>query len=178
MSLIPTTVTSLEMLAPPTGAPVPPPRDGVSLVHARRPSIGYYRWLYESVGAPWLWVDRRRLDDAALGAILEDPRVEVHVAMVDGVPAGYAELDRREEAARGDVELAYFGLMPAFIGRRLGPWLLDAAIRRAFASSATRRLWVHTQTLDHPKALPLYRALGFVPYKTEEIVVDAQLPPR
>jgi GNAT superfamily N-acetyltransferase len=175
VSLISTTVTYLEMRAPPDRAPVPPPHDGVVLVHARRPNVAYYRFLCNTVGAPWLWVDRRRLDDAQLASILDDPRVEVHVAMVDGVPAGYAELDRRAEVETGDVELAYFGLMPSFIGRGLGPWLLDAAIRRAFTTATARRLWVHTQTLDHPKALPLYRALGFVPYKTEEITVDAQL---
>ncbi|MBM3929314.1 MAG: GNAT family N-acetyltransferase, partial [Sphingomonadales bacterium] len=27
------------------------------------------------------------------------------------------------------------------------------------------RVWVHTCTLDHPKALGFYRASGFAPYK-------------
>ena len=46
-----------------------------------------------------------------------------------------------------DIELGYFGLMPEFIGQKLGPWLLDQAIRRAW-SYAPKRFWVHTQTLD------------------------------
>ena len=35
---------------------------------------------------------------------------------VDGVPAGYFELDDQD----GDIELAYFGLLPGFIGLGLG----------------------------------------------------------
>jgi hypothetical protein len=37
--------------------------------------------------------------------------------MVEGVPAGIAELDRRIEC---EIELVQFGLMPEFIGQGLG----------------------------------------------------------
>jgi GNAT superfamily N-acetyltransferase len=165
-----TVVTYLEMRAPPAPeqAPVAPPREGLALVHAQAPTVAFYRRLYEAVGAPWLWTDRSKLDDAALAAIVRDPAVEVWVLWSRGVPAGYVELDRR---APPEIELAYFGLVPEFLGQRLGPYLLDQAIRRAW-SYAPARFWVHTQTLDHPAALPLYQKLGFVAYKTETIWVD------
>lgn len=160
------------MREPPAAPAVSAPRPDLALVRAGRPTVAFYRFLYDRVGAAWLWTDRRRLDDAQLAAIVHDDAVKVHVAWAGGVPAGYAELDRR---APPDVELAYFGLMPEFIGQRLGPWLLDRAIRLAWEPRPAR-LWVHTQTLDHPSALPLYCKAGFVPYREERISVDVSLP--
>ena len=99
---------------------------------------------------------------------IEDEAVEIYVLYADGAPAGFAELDRR---SRGEIELAYFGMMPFFIGRGLGRYLLAWAIERAW-SYEPERLAVNTCTLDHPKALPLYQQLGFKPYKQEHRVID------
>lgn len=165
---IETVVTSLEMLAPPDVLPLPAPRDGLDIEQAVRPTVSFYRYLYDTIGAPWLWVDRRKLDDAALGAIVQDPAVEVYVLWVQGVPAGYAELDGR---VPGEIELAYLGIMPEFIGQKLGPYLLDFAIRTAWARDP-RRLWVHTCTLDHPGALRMYERAGFRVFKREREIGD------
>ena len=50
------------------------------------------------------------------------------------------------------VEIAFFGLLPQFIGKGLGGYLLSEAIRKAWDLDASR-VWVHTCTLDHPRAL-------------------------
>ena len=152
----PVTITYLEMREPPLG-PAPLAPEGAALVRAEPCTVAYYRYLYDAVGRPWLWTDRKTLSDAQLAAILDDPAVEVWTALFRGVPAGYFELDRRRPP---EIDLAYFGLTPEFIGRGLGPWLLGAAIARAW-SAAPARLTVNTCTLDHPKALPLYQRLGF-----------------
>ena len=99
----------------------------------------------------------------ALAAILTDPAVEVYVLYVEGTPAGYAEIDRRDPKA---VDLAYFGLLPEFTGKGLGPYLLSAALDIAW-SSDPERVTVNTCTLDHPKALPLYQRFGFQPIRQE-----------
>lgn len=130
---------------------------GARVEHAPRPALHFYRYLYETVGRDWLWVDRRRLDDEALAAIVHDPRVEVFVAYESGAPAGYYELDRQ---VPNEIELAYFGLMPERIGRGLGAWLLDDAVRRAW-SYGPERVWVHTCSLDHPRARAAYERAGF-----------------
>jgi hypothetical protein len=78
--------------------------------------------------APWLWYERRLLDDAALAAIIGDPRVEVYVLRAGGAVAGYSELDMQTSP---DIDIAYFGLAPEFIGRRLGPYLLGWTVARA-----------------------------------------------
>lgn len=108
------------------------------------------------------------MDDESLKIVIHDPQVEIYVLYVDGAPAGYAELDRRIEK---EIELAYFGLMPDFIGQGLGPYLLASAIDIAWSYSPAR-LHLHTNTLDHPKALPVYQRCGFKPYKQEKIIIE------
>jgi GNAT superfamily N-acetyltransferase len=156
------TVFYLEMVSRPERV-VPPPRDGLAVLHARQPTVRYYRFLYDAVGGPWQWLSRKKLSDEELARVLRDPRDEVHVLHADGVPAGFAELDRRVE---GEIELVQFGLMPEFIGQGLGKYFLQWAIDRAWGYGP-RRLWLHTCTLDHPNALPTYLKAGFVLYKQE-----------
>jgi GNAT superfamily N-acetyltransferase len=157
-------VTYLEMVKPPTRPTVPaPPVGKIALFRAERPTVSFYRYLYNTVGEPWLWWERRLLSDAELERIIHDPLVEIYALYVDGVPAGYAELDRRKPA---EVELAYFGLIPHFIGRKLGPFLLNWAVDTAWFHKP-KRLWVNTNNLDHPKALQIYQKAGFVPYRQE-----------
>jgi GNAT superfamily N-acetyltransferase len=164
---IETVVTYLEMTAPPRHPEVPPVLGKLALLRAEAPTLSFYRYLYDAVGRPWAWVDRKRLSDDELAAIIQDPAVEIYVLYMAGVPAGYAELDLRD---RPEIELAYMGLMPEAIGKGLGPYLLDWVIRRAWEESPSR-LWVHTCTLDHPKALALYQRFGFKPYmqRTEDV---------
>lgn len=163
------TITYLEMTEQPRLPQVlHPAGTTVALLRATRPPVAFYRYLYDGVGAPWLWFERRLMSDAELAEIIEDEAVEIYVLYADGAPAGYAELDRRKA---GEVELAYFGMLPDFIGRGLGRYLLSWAIERAW-SYEPGRLWVNTCNLDHPKALPLYQQLGFKPYKQEHKVID------
>ena len=115
------TTTYLQMFARPERV-VPPPREGLAVVHTQKPTVAYYRFLYDGVGRDYDWPSLGKLSGAELAALLNDPRVEVHVLMADGTPAGFAELDRRIE---GEIELAQFGLMPDFIGQGLGRYFLQ-----------------------------------------------------
>lgn len=158
---IETVVTYLEMTRPPDRQPTALPRPDLEVRHARSCTVSFYRYLYDAVGGPWTWTARRLLSEQQLARILADPRVEVHVLWVDGVPAGYVELDRTRPS---DVEIAYFGLIPDFLGRGLGRYLLDWAVVHAWRS-CPRRLWVHTCDLDHPRALGVYERAGFQVYQ-------------
>ena len=168
---IPTLVTYLEMTAPPAQAPLPAPCADLEVRLARQPTRSFYRYLYDAIGRDWTWVARRLLSDRELDRILADPAVEVNVLWLAGVPAGYAELDRRQPP---EVELAYFGLLPEFIGGGLGRYLLDWTIHHAWRARP-RRLWVHTCDLDHPRALAVYRNAGFRVYdeRTEQLELPA-----
>lgn len=163
--------TYLEMLQRPRKTRTAPATDRpIALLRAEHPPLHFYRYLYETVGAPWLWYERRVLDDATLAAIVQDPRVEVRVLYVDGCPAGFVELDARNPE---EIELAYCGLVPEFIGQGLGLYLIDAAVDRAWSMEPPpRRVWVHTCDLDHPRALLAYQHAGFTPYREETSVID------
>jgi GNAT superfamily N-acetyltransferase len=154
--------TYLQMFARPKRV-VPPPREGLAVVHARKPTVAYYRFLNDAVGRDYDWTYSEKLSDAELAARLNDPRLEIHVLLVDGVPAGFAELDRRIE---GEIELVSFGLIPEFIGQGLGRYLLQWTIDKAW-SYQPRRFWLHTCTKDHPAALPNYLKAGFAVFKEE-----------
>lgn len=157
-----TVVTSLEMTARPTRVAAHPPAGlPTALVRARPPTAAFYRWLYENVGAPWTWIARRLLSDAELLATIDDPAVEIYVLHVGGVPAGYGEIDRRR--GPDEVDLAYFGLLPAFVGRGYGRYLLDAVVDLAWGAGPCTRLRVRTCDLDHPRALGAYQRAGFHP---------------
>jgi GNAT superfamily N-acetyltransferase len=172
-----TLVTYLEMTAPSARPARPAPRPDLEIRWAQRPTVSFYRYLYAAVGEPWIWTVRRCLSDAELAAILYDRGVEVNVLWAGAVPAGYAELDRR---APPDIELAYFGLMPEFIGQGLGGYLMDWAIRHAWHMQP-RRLWLHTCDLDHPAALGFYQRSGFRIYdrrmSMQELPPEFPLPP-
>ncbi len=165
--LVETTVTYLEMRSPPRRPATPAPLGKLAILRSEQPTVSFYRYLYNTIGEPWNWSDRRRLDDDALRAIIHDPKVEIYVLYAAGVPAGYVEIDLRRA---GEAEIAYFGLAPEYIGRGLGVFLLDWAIAAAWTHQP-KRVWVHTCTLDHPRALPLYQRAGFVAYerRTEEV---------
>ena len=160
MELVDVTVYYLEMLAPSHRA-LPAARDGLTVLHVQSPSVPYYRWLYDAVGKDFHWLSRTKMSDEALAAIISDPRNELHVLHVDGTPAGFAELDRRQP---DEIELTQFGLMPAFIGQGLGKWFLQWTADKAW-SYEPKRLWLHTYTLDHPAALPNYLKSGFVLFR-------------
>jgi GNAT superfamily N-acetyltransferase len=143
------------------GSPLPPT---ARVVERRSCSPAEYRRLYAAVGGPWHWRDRLAWDDATLAAHLASPDIAVFELLVDGDSAGYFELRR---SGAGEVEIAYFGLVPGFIGRGLGGALLTEAVREAWRFGGAR-VWLHTCTLDSPHALPNYKARGFTPYRVEQ----------
>ena len=164
MELVEVTVYYLEMLAPMHRC-VPAPRDGLTVFHLMSPSVPQYRELYNAVGKDFYWLSRRKMTDAALALLLDDPRNEVHVLEVDSRAAGFAELDRRQP---DEIELVQFGLMREFIGQGLGKWFLQWTIDRVW-SYQPKRFWLHTCALDHPAALPNYINAGFTLYEQKKI---------
>jgi GNAT superfamily N-acetyltransferase len=123
----------------------------------------YNRFLYALVGSPWAWRDKCPRSDEEWRDYVEAEGLRTFCAYHDGSPAGYYEL--RQDASR-DVEIAYFGLAPKFIGRGFGGALLTSALEEAWRLQPGR-VWVHTCSLDHPAALANYRARGMKAYKTE-----------
>ena len=163
---IATIVTYLEMRKPPALSSNRSP-EGWALQRIDH-DRARYRSLFRAVGEPWLWFSRAMMPDDRLAAILDDPKVEAY-ALHDGTgDVGLLELDFRAE---NEVELAFLGLVPGFIGQGAGRFLMNEAIRRAFARP-TQRFFVHTCTLDSPSALAFYMRSGFTPYRRAIEVAD------
>jgi GNAT superfamily N-acetyltransferase len=155
-----TIVTTLEMRRKPPLRPMPGSR--LRLTRWDRPTTDRYRTLFERVGAPWLWFSRLIMAEATLSAILEDSQIQIH-AVIDpaGIEVGMVELDFRHSSA---CEISYFGLVPELAGQGHGRWLMAETLARSWTRGVDR-VWLHTCTLDHPKALGFYRAQGFVAIK-------------
>jgi len=141
--------------------------DGYVLRCERLPDPALARRLYLDVGREHHWVDRAEWTDHQWYTHLLHPRRRFFVLWAVTEPAGYFEL-RRDDDAGDDVEIAYFGLRPAYLGRGLGRRLLACAVREARELGGTH-VWVHTNTRDHPHALANYQARGFRVFKTEDI---------
>ncbi len=162
--------TYLEITDPGAIVPARAPATPAVIDRLASPAPEFVRFLYTAIGGDWHWRDRLPWSWTRWNEWLARPGIETWLLTVDGGPAGWFELDATRPP---DVEIGYFGLLPAFIGRGLGGWLLEAALRRGLALGS--RVWVHTCTLDGPAALAHYQARGLVPYQVDDAVVD--LPP-
>ena len=126
----------------------------------------FNRDLYFRVGEQWEWIDKRPWTTEQWKEYAKAPELRTFTGYYDDLLAGYYELRRDTD---GGVEIAYFGLLPEFIGRGLGGALLTSAIEQAWRMEPNpSRVWVHTCNRDHPKALANYQARGMIVYKIEE----------
>ena len=161
------TRTYLEMRRPSDLMHAPLPDADWRIERMRDCAPEFWRFLYAEVGRDYHWVDRLPWSTEEIQAYINDPAVSVWLLSVWSSPAGYFELRYEGD----DVELVYFGLLRHFHGRGFGGHLLTYAVQRAWETGATR-VWVHTNTLDHPAALPNYLKRGFKVFKSEEYFVE------
>ncbi|MBC2877536.1 MULTISPECIES: GNAT family N-acetyltransferase [Streptomyces] len=182
----PVTTWSLHMTAPdalvPAGAPGPGP--DIRFVRSEVPSPEFSRFLYTAVGGDHAWTDRLAWPYARWQEYLDRPGVETWVAYDRGTPAGYAELAPGDPGPEfggagpvggaASVEIVYFGLLPAFQGRRIGGHLLTHGVRRAWDLAErhpelppTRRVWLHTCSKDGEHAMANYERRGFTVFATK-----------
>ena len=160
-------VTVLEMTAKADTQPVPAPA-GWTLTRITQPTCDWYRALFRKVGEDWLWFGRTLLSDAALDAILQDPKMHIYTLRKGDVDGGLLELDFRTPGA---CELAYFGLTADLMGSGAGRFLMNTAIEKAWEADITR-FHVHTCTMDSPQAMPFYLRSGFVPVAQKIEIAD------
>jgi len=153
----------LEMHTPQALQRKPAPA-GFEAVRVSPPEADFNRRMYESVGAPWQWTDRLRWSSDAWERYVNRAALETWRGQLHGQTAGYFELERQDE---GSVEIVYFGLLPEFVGQRLGGPLLTLAVEQAWSLAGTRRVWLHTCTEDHPSALANYLGRGFQAFAIE-----------
>ena len=97
---------------------------------------------------------------------MENESVQTYVLKVHEDLAGYFEVIR--DRAINSSEIAYFGLLDDYIGKKIGGFFLSEAIKICFNLNS-KRVWVHTCTLDHKHALKNYLSRGMKIFKEETI---------
>jgi len=174
------TTTYLEMTSPAGLRPKACDDPRFRILEATVKQWRLNRFLYELVGRDWSWTDKLVWSQKQWREYAEDDRLRTFVAYWDGSPAGYFELAAgsnhtngdtpAEQDRQGEVEIAYLGLAPPFIGRGFGGALLTRALEEAWKMQP-KRVWLHTCSRDHPAALKNYLARGMVVYHTETTAV-------
>jgi len=159
-------VTYVQMTARPHW--IDAPFDG-ALTPMDLTDLAPYRALFQRVGENWLWFSRLRATDEELRNRLGRPGYRV---LLFGDGRGFVELDGTRE---DEVEISLFGLAPGETGRGLGRAMMAHTLREAW-TGGTKRVWLHTCTLDDPRALGFYRKMGFRAYaRGIEIADDPRL---
>jgi GNAT superfamily N-acetyltransferase len=163
-------VTHLEMTGRPLLPPDPP--GDWTLRRVESPALDWFRELYRRIGEEWLWFSRSLMSDTELAARIRPPSSEIYALLHDGRDEGLLHLDF---STTGQCELSLFGVTAKLIGGGAGRFLMNRALERAW-SQTVARVWVHTCTFDHPRALAFYQRSGFRPFRRQiEISDDPRL---
>jgi len=124
------------------------------------------KFFYKNIGKNHHWVDRLVWTEKQWINYVSDKNVKTYVLKNEKDLAGYFELILHQE--KDEVEIAYLGLLKEYQNKKLGSYLLSAAIKNSFLNNP-KRVWVHTCSLDHKNALSNYVARGMKVFKTETI---------
>ena len=101
------------------------------------------RFFYTEVGRAYSWTTRLPWTEEQWQAWVERPEVQTWIGYVRETPAGYFELDAQREKGTKQVELAYFGLLPPFVGRGRWRGIADGGDPAGVGAWATAGLGAH-----------------------------------
>jgi len=162
-------VTHLEMHKPnPINVPVPSD-DNPCLAQTRTCPVHFYRYLYAQIGKAHHWTQRLGKTDEDVRDIIHSPQTLLYIFYVDGCPAGFSEINLRVWPV---AEILYFGLIADFQGRGLSRFFFAQILAIAWEQKPEKVI-IQTNTLDSPRALPLYQKMGFEVALTRDIVLEA-----
>ena len=124
------------------------------------------KFFYKQIGKKHKWVDRLIWSDKTWDDYLSTNGVNTYILKEKDELVGYFEQIFSQENL--DCEIAYFGILEEYIGKKLGGYLLSEAIKKSF-EIGSKRVWVHTCSLDHKHALSNYLSRGMKVFQTETI---------
>ena len=124
------------------------------------------KFFYKNVGKNHHWVDRLVWTEKQWTEYVSNKKVKTYILKKKDDLAGYFELILHQN----EIEIAYLGLLEEYQNKKLGSFLLSSAIKNSF-SYQTKRVWVHTCSLDHKNALNNYIDRGMKIFKKEFVTV-------
>ncbi|MBT3408141.1 GNAT family N-acetyltransferase [Candidatus Woesearchaeota archaeon] len=126
------------------------------------------KFFYKNVGKKHQWVDRLVWSETQWIDYVSSKNVKTYIFKYNKDLAGFFELISHIE--NKETEIAYFGLLEEFQNKKLGSYLLSEAIKISLTEN-TKRVWLHTCSLDHKNALNNYIARGMKIFKTETVII-------
>jgi len=125
------------------------------------------KFFYKNIGKNCQWIDRLVWTDLNWMDYISNDQLFTYILKDKDEIAGYFELlfNKRSKEA----EIAYFGILEEYYGKKLGGYLLSEAIKNSFILEA-KRVWVHTCSLDHENALKNYLTRGMTIFKSETLI--------
>ena len=130
------------------------------------PDIELNKFFYKNVGKNHRWVDRLLWDNLKWMSYLENKNVHTYVLKLNEDLVGYFEVI--QDFSTNSSEIAYFGILDDYIGKKFGGYFLSEAIKICFKLNSIK-VWVHTCSLDHKHALKNYLNRGMKIFKEESI---------
>ncbi len=132
------------------------------------PDFHLNKFFYKQIGKKHRWIDRLTWGDKKWIEYVENPRIKTFILKDNNNLAGYYETIH--DLNHNETEIAYFGILEEYFGKKCGGYLLSEAINSLLVKG-TNRVWLHTCSLDHENALKNYLARGLKIYKSEKIKV-------
>tara|TARA_B100001029_G_scaffold151305_1_gene133752 strand:- start:473 stop:976 length:504 start_codon:yes stop_codon:yes gene_type:complete len=142
------------------------PLDDLSLEKVYPPDFQLNKFFYKEIGKKHRWTDRLVWNDKKWIDYLENSGVNTYTLKHKKDFIGYFE--QIFDKDKLDCEIAYFGIFEEYIGKQLGGYLLSEAIKISF-NIGSKRIWVHTCSLDHKNALQNYLSRGMKVFKSETL---------
>ena len=125
------------------------------------------KFFYKNIGKNYHWNDRLIWTDLNWIDYVSDKNLFTYILKNKNEIAGYFELFFNKNIK--EAEIAYFGILEEYFGKKLGGYLLSVAIKNSFAKGSTR-VWAHTCTLDHKNALDNYLSRGMKIFRSETLI--------
>ena len=145
------------------------PNNMCELFEINPPDFQINKFFYKQIGSDHRWIDRLAWDDNKWISYVSNPIVKTYVLKENDNLVGYFEQITNTE--KNDCEIAYFGILKDFYGKKYGAHLLSLAIKKCFEQKLNK-IWLHTCSLDHKNALKNYLARGMKIFRSETINLD------
>tara|TARA_Y100000591_G_scaffold210681_1_gene182602 strand:- start:789 stop:1292 length:504 start_codon:yes stop_codon:yes gene_type:complete len=126
------------------------------------------KFFYKNIGKRHNWIDRLTWSEEKWINYVSSKNIKSYVFKNKNDLVGFFELIFHLES--NETEIAYFGILEEYQNRKLGSYLLSEAIKKSFLNN-TKRVWVHTCSLDHKNALTNYISRGMKIFKTEILTI-------
>ena len=157
----------LEITRPEDFKNVKKPSENYSIELVNSKDFQLNKFFYKNIGKNCHWIDRLVWTDLNWADYVSNKRLSTYILKDKNEIAGYFE--QLFNIENKETEIAYFGILEEYFGKKLGGYLLSEAIECSFVIGSSR-VWVHTCSLDHKNALANYLSRGMKIFKSETLI--------